>query len=106
MKSCFIDVLNNESFNPSPILSSLKNESVLKVVGKVCERESKNMNIPTGEIEIEVEEMELLNTSKDIPFEISEAYMYGSEGALSVAKTALEVLNNKKLRVVFDSYNS
>ena len=52
--------------------SSLKNESVLKVVGKVCERESKNMNIPTGEIEIEVEEMELLNTSKDIPFEISD----------------------------------
>ena len=36
--------------------SSLKNESALKVVGKVCERESKNMNIPTGEIEIEVEE--------------------------------------------------
>ena len=52
--------------------SSLKNESALKVVGKVCERESKNMNIPTGEIEIEVEEMELLNTSKDIPFEISD----------------------------------
>ena len=52
--------------------SSLKNESVLKVVGKVCERESKNMNIPTGEIEIEVEEMELLNTSKDMPFEISD----------------------------------
>ena len=52
--------------------TSLKNESVLKVVGKVAERESKNMNIPTGEIEIEVEEMELLNTSKDIPFEISD----------------------------------
>ena len=52
--------------------SSLKNESVLKVVGKVCERESKNMNIPTGEIEIEVEEMEVLSTSKDIPFEISD----------------------------------
>ncbi len=52
--------------------SSLKSESVLKVVGKVSERESKNPNIPTGEIEIEVEEMELLNTSKDIPFEISD----------------------------------
>ena len=52
--------------------SSLKNESVLRVVGKVCERESKNMNIPTGEIEIEVEEMEVLSTSKDIPFEISD----------------------------------
>ena len=54
------------------VASSLKSESVLKVTGKVSERESKNLNIPTGEIEIEVEELELLNTSKDIPFEISD----------------------------------
>ncbi len=52
--------------------ASLKSESVLKVTGKVSERESKNPNIPTGEIEVEVEELELLNTSKDIPFEISD----------------------------------
>ena len=54
------------------IVASLKSESVLKVTGKVSERESKNPNIPTGEIEVEVEELELLNTSKDIPFEISD----------------------------------
>ena len=54
------------------IAASLKSESVLKVTGKVSERESKNPNIPTGEIEVEVEELELLNTSKDIPFEISD----------------------------------
>lgn len=38
---------------------ALKSESVIKVVGKVCERESKNPNIPTGEIEVEVKEFEV-----------------------------------------------
>ena len=54
------------------LAASLKSESVLKVTGKVSERENKNPNIPTGDIEIEVSELELLNTSKDIPFEISD----------------------------------
>ena len=54
------------------LAASLKSESVLKVTGKVGERESKNPNIPTGDIEVEVSELVLLNTSKDIPFEISD----------------------------------
>lgn len=54
------------------LAASLKSESVLKVSGVVSERESKNPNIPTGDIEVEVSELELLNTSKDIPFEISD----------------------------------
>ena len=54
------------------LAASLKSESVLKVTGVVSERESKNPNIPTGDIEVEVSELELLNTSKDIPFEISD----------------------------------
>ena len=54
------------------LAASLKSESVLKVMGVVGERESKNPNIPTGDIEVEVSELELLNTSKDIPFEISD----------------------------------
>ena len=54
------------------VAASLKSESVLKVTGVVCERESKNPNLPTGDIEVEVSELELLNTSKDIPFEISD----------------------------------
>ena len=39
------------------LAASLKSESVLKAVGTVCERENKNLNIPTGEIEIEVSEL-------------------------------------------------
>lgn len=54
------------------VASSLKSESVIKVIGKIVERESKNKNIPTGEIEVEVETLLLINQSCDLPFEISE----------------------------------
>ena len=54
------------------IASSLKNESVIKVTGKIVERESKNNNIPTGEIEVETNTLELINKSIDIPFEITD----------------------------------
>lgn len=53
------------------IASQLKSESVIKVVGVVSERESKNKNIPTGDIEVELSDIEVLNSCKDLPFEIS-----------------------------------
>ena len=37
------------------LATSVKNEFVLQATGKVVERESKNKNIPTGEIEIDVD---------------------------------------------------
>ncbi len=49
----------------------IKNEYVLKVEGKIVERQSKNMDIPTGEIEVEVSDIEILNTSEPLPIEIS-----------------------------------
>ena len=52
------------------LASSLKSESVIKVTGEIVERESKNKNIPTGEVEVIIDELELLNASEDIPFEI------------------------------------
>ena len=48
----------------------IKNEYVLKVEGKIIERQSKNMDIPTGEIEVEVSDLEILNTSEPLPIEI------------------------------------
>ena len=54
------------------LASSLKNEYVIKVVGKIVERESKNMNIPTGEIEVDVEELTLINKAEETPFEIKD----------------------------------
>ena len=54
------------------IASNLKNEYVINVEGKVVAREKVNSNIPTGEIEIEVESMRLLNKSLELPFEVSD----------------------------------
>ena len=48
----------------------LGREFVIQVKGKVIERSSKNKNIPTGEIEIEIAQLNILNTSKTPPFTI------------------------------------
>src|SRR5690606_25417497 len=48
----------------------LGREFVIQVKGTVIERESKNKNIPTGEIEILVSDLQILNESKVPPFSI------------------------------------
>ena len=48
----------------------LGREYVVQVKGKVIERSSKNKNIPTGEIEIEISDLNILNASKTPPFTI------------------------------------
>ncbi|MBK6538892.1 MAG: aspartate--tRNA ligase [Ignavibacteria bacterium] len=50
----------------------LGQEFVISVSGKVIKRESINKNIPTGAIEIEVSELEVLNESEVPPFVIEE----------------------------------
>ncbi len=45
-------------------------EFVLSVTGKVTERSNKNLNIPTGEIEVFVDELRILNQSEIPPFTI------------------------------------
>ena len=76
------------------ILSSLRSECVVKVVGVVRERNNKNKNIKTGEVEVEVESIEVLNVvSKSLPFSISE-----SEKAGNAEKSSEEVrLKNRVL---------
>ena len=54
------------------VASNLKNEYVIKVTGEIVAREKANSNIKTGEIEVEVDNIELLNTSLEIPFEVSD----------------------------------
>lgn len=51
---------------------SLGRETVIKATGKVIERASKNLNIPTGEIEVLVSEIEVLNDSLTPPFTIED----------------------------------
>ncbi len=49
---------------------AVRSEFVLAAVGKVRERSSKNKDIPTGDIEIEVTELRILGESETPPFEI------------------------------------
>lgn len=54
------------------LASSLKSEYVIEVTGKIVERESKNAKLETGEIEVDVDKLVLINKSKEIPFAISD----------------------------------
>ena len=51
---------------------SLGREFVIQATGKVVERESKNPKIPTGDIEIKVESINILNKSLTPPFTIED----------------------------------
>jgi aspartyl-tRNA synthetase len=57
----------------------LGREFVIQVKGTVIERESKNKNMPTGEIEILVKELEILSVSKTPPFTIEDKTDGGEE---------------------------
>ena len=52
--------------------NGLGREFVLQVKGKVIERQSKNAQLPTGEIEIEVSELRVLNPALTPPFTIED----------------------------------
>jgi aspartyl-tRNA synthetase len=58
---------------------SVGREFVLQIKGKVKERESKNDKLPTGEIEIEIHEFKILNSSKVPPFLIEDNTDGGDE---------------------------
>ena len=64
-------VFNMET-NESLCLEARKlgREFVIQVKGKVIERSSKNKNIPTGEVEIEILNLVILNAAKTPPFTI------------------------------------
>lgn len=52
--------------------NGLGREYVLQVTGKVIERQSKNAQLPTGEIEIEVQTLNILNPALTPPFTIED----------------------------------
>jgi aspartyl-tRNA synthetase len=61
------------------ISRGLGREFVIKVTGKVVERFSKNLKMPTGEIEIAVSAIEVLNAAKIPPFMIEDETDGGEE---------------------------
>ena len=53
------------------LANDLKSEYVIKIIGTIVERESKNPKLETGDIEVNAEILELITTSKEIPFTIT-----------------------------------
>ena len=79
----------------------LGREFVIKINGKVAERSNKNLKIPTGEIEIIVSEIEVLNESKIPPFTIEDNTDGGDELRMKYRYLDLRrnpVRNNLELR--------
>ena len=71
-RSGIVQLVIRPEDNAYAIAEELRNEYVIKVIGTVSERESKNDKLATGEIEIIVKELTLLNTSLEVPFTISD----------------------------------
>lgn len=61
---------------------TVRSEYVLMAKGVVRERSSKNKEIPTGDIEIDVSDLRILSVSETPPFEISKADEVGDETTL------------------------
>ncbi|WP_328673758.1 aspartate--tRNA ligase [Streptomyces sp. NBC_00322] len=65
-------------------LDKVNKESVVRVDGQVVSRGAENINpeLPTGEIEVEVSEVELLGASQQLPFQINTDDGVGEERRL------------------------
>lgn len=59
-----------EAFNDT--IKDVKNEYILQVTGKVVERSSKNPKMPTGDIEIEVQDVKVINKAKQPPIIVAD----------------------------------
>lgn len=81
---------------------SLGREFVIKVKGTVIERESKNPNLATGDIEVLVEELTVLNQAKTPPFTIEDDTDGGEE--LRMQYRYLDIRRNTvKEKLIFRS---
>lgn len=83
------------------IAESLRSEYVIEVTGIVEERQQANNQIATGAVELKVEEITVLNTSKTTPFEIKDGVEVSDETRLRYRYLDLrrpEMLENFKLR--------
>ena len=54
------------------LANTLHNEYVIKVEGMIVKRESINKNLKTGEIEVDVKSLKILNKSLEIPFSLTD----------------------------------
>ncbi|KXA57183.1 aspartate--tRNA ligase [Streptococcus agalactiae] len=109
----FIDLRDREGImqlviNPEEVAASvmataesLRSEFVIEVSGVVTAREQANDNLPTGEVELKVQELSVLNTSKTTPFEIKNGIEANDDTRMRYRYLDLrrpEMLENFKLR--------
>ena len=82
-------------------IPAFSKESVLKVQGKVIERKDKNPNMPTGDIEIDVDNVEVLASSEQLPFVIKDEHEAKEDNRLRYRYLDLrrpKMMNNLVLR--------
>ncbi|HFI5511194.1 TPA: aspartate--tRNA ligase [Streptococcus agalactiae] len=96
-------VINPEEVSASAMATaeSLRSEFVIEVSGVVTAREQANDNLPTGEVELKVQELSVLNTSKTTPFEIKDGIEANDDTRMRYRYLDLrrpEMLENFKLR--------
>lgn len=96
-------VINPEEVSASVMATaeSLRSEFVIEVRGVVTAREQANDNLPTGEVELKVQELSILNTSKTTPFEIKDGIEANDDTRMRYRYLDLrrpEMLENFKLR--------
>lgn len=75
-RSGIVQIVFNPAFSGDAlaVADRARNEYVLAVRGKVVERDAEtvNPNIPTGEIEVQITEIEIMNAAKNPPFFIED----------------------------------
>ncbi|MGO3801795.1 MAG: aspartate--tRNA ligase [Fusobacterium sp.] len=92
-----IDVASKEVVETA---QKIKTESVIRIQGEVRERYSKNMNIPTGEIEVFAVAIDVLNNCDTLPFQMNDE---GLSESIRLKYRYLdlrrpEMINNLKMR--------
>ncbi|MGT2951089.1 aspartate--tRNA ligase [Streptococcus cuniculi] len=109
----FIDLRDREGImqlviNPETVsgdvmaqAEKVRSEFVLEVTGQVVAREQANPALPTGEVELQVSSLTILNTAKTTPFEIKDGIEASDDTRLRYRYLDLrrpEMLANFKLR--------
>ena len=98
----FIDLRDEDGITQIVVSNNLNindvvTESVIMVEGKVLERSNKNPKIPTGDIEIEANKIEILGKCKNVlPFEVNSEKTAEAREDLRLEYRFLD-LRNKKL---------
>lgn len=86
-------IINPDTVKDFSVAEQLKYEYVIKVVGRVEERniERVNRNLKTGHIEVVAEDVEILSQAKTLPFEIFDAHKEEEDEELRLKYRYLEL---------------